>query len=93
MSTTKQKNWSFKLPEEDTAAYAKVTARLKADGRLTQDIEMDLIATHLNDCPLNFEKLASLDDFNFYHDINGISRYIDRTELALTRCFSPRCVK
>lgn len=58
-----------------------------------KDAHMDLVATHANGCPLDFEKLVAADDFNFAHDVFGIYRHIDRTTGELTRCFRPRCAK
>ena len=43
------------------------------------EIDMDLTACHLNGCPLDLDKLADFDDFNFYHDIFGIRNNINRT--------------
>lgn len=55
------------------------------------DCEMDLIATHLNGNPIDFQKLLDFDDANFGHDVFGIRKHIDRTTGQLTDCFSPRC--
>ena len=38
---------------------------------------MDLTATHLNGNPLDFEKLLSFDEFDFFHDIDGIRDNLD----------------
>jgi hypothetical protein len=54
-------------------------------------IRMDLIATHANGNPLDWDKLRAADDFNFAHDLFGIESHIDRATGELTRCFSPRC--
>jgi hypothetical protein len=43
------------------------------------DIEMDLEATHANGCPLRLADLLAADDFNFWHDVSGIARHLDRT--------------
>lgn len=58
--------------------------------RDTSDIEMDLIATHANGCPLDFKRLFAADDFNLMHDVSGIARHIDRETGELTNCFLPR---
>jgi hypothetical protein len=55
------------------------------------DAEMDLSATHCNGMPLDLDKLASFDEFNFAHDIFGIRRHLDRETGALQNCFVPRC--
>jgi hypothetical protein len=53
--------------------------------------EMDLCATHANGNPMDFEKLASADDFNLAHDVCGIARHLDRNTGKLENYFSPRC--
>jgi hypothetical protein len=57
------------------------------------DLEMDITATHLNGCPLNLNKLLQADDFDFYHDIQGIYRHLDRETGELRDCFLPRCAQ
>jgi hypothetical protein len=64
-------------------------APLTADERTT--LSMDLLACHANGNPMNFQKLLSADQFNFAHDVNGISKHIDRDTGALRDHFSPRC--
>ncbi|PZP71805.1 MAG: hypothetical protein DI590_05960 [Methylorubrum populi] len=54
-------------------------------------VEMDLTATHLNGCPLRLRELLGAGDTNFWHDINGIERHLDRTTGQLGGFFSPRC--
>lgn len=54
------------------------------------NLTMDLTACHANGCPLDFRKLLDFDDFNFAHDVGGISRHIDRSTGALGGCFLPR---
>lgn len=57
-----------------------------------QRLIMDLTACHANGCELNFDFLLNkFDDFNFIHDIIGISNHIDRTTGQLQDCFLPRC--
>ena len=56
-----------------------------------ESIEMDLIATHANGCPINFNKLLDFSLFNFIHDIAGIIRHLDRRSGQLTGFFRPRC--
>lgn len=55
-----------------------------------QDVMMDLDATHSNGCPLRLADLLNADDFNFAHDISGISRHLDRDTGKLRDCFVPR---
>jgi len=42
---------------------------------------------------LDFEKLLSFDDFNFYHDMFGIHNNLDRNTGKLKNHFVPRCAK
>lgn len=51
---------------------------------------MDIVATHMNGCPLRLRELLEADDLNFAHDVAGIARHIDRTTGKLTNCFLPR---
>lgn len=55
------------------------------------DVEMDLLATHANGCPMDFEQLSQADSGNFGHDIGGIRRHLDRETGQLRDCFDPRC--
>ena len=54
------------------------------------EAEMDVIATHLNGCPLKLTELAKAPDFDFAHDVFGIRRNLDRTSGQLGNCFLPR---
>ena len=54
-----------------------------------KDVLMDLSATHVT-CPLDLERLATADDFNFGHDMGGIARHLNRTTGELENCFVPR---
>ena len=55
--------------------------------------EMDIVACHLNGCPLDFDKLLTTDDFTLIHDIFGIRNHIDRTTGKISNHFLPRCAK
>lgn len=52
--------------------------------------QMDVLATHLNGCPLDLERLSAADDFNFAHDVFGIYRHLNRETGQLEDCFLPR---
>lgn len=54
------------------------------------DLAMDITAVHLNGCPLDLDRLLAADDANFFHDIYGIIRHIDRNTGELLFCFLPR---
>lgn len=55
------------------------------------DLEMDIIACHLNGCPLDLVRLRDADKGTFGHDVFGIRKYLDRNTGKLTNCFLPRC--
>jgi len=57
------------------------------------DAKMDILATHLNGCPLNLKKLMLAEDFDFAHDVFGIRRHLDRETGQLKNCFFPRCAR
>lgn len=54
------------------------------------DIQMDLLATHANGCPMDFVRLSEADDFNLMHDVGGINRHLNRETGELMNCFLPR---
>lgn len=51
---------------------------------------MDITAVHANGNPLKLAELLATDDFNFTHDVFGITRHIDRETGKLGGCFVPR---
>ena len=75
------------------AMEKEVGARIKEVEARRLNLSMDLCATHANGCPLDFQILAGFDDFNFFHDIDGVSSRLDRETGKLTRFFVPRCAK
>lgn len=84
-------NWSADLEELvkiDKICSRAMTRQLK---RKRIDLSMDLDATHSNGCPLDFDKLLKAKDFDFYHDIYGIIKNLDRSTGELQNCFLPRC--
>ncbi|MCL2297779.1 MAG: hypothetical protein FWC38_00480 [Proteobacteria bacterium] len=94
---------SFKCTKKESEIIEKIVERFfKEDlhlekhgyaGLSKQDVEMYCAATHANGCRLNFEKLLSAPDFDFFHDIFGMIRYLDKKTGKLTQCFLPRCAK
>lgn len=72
----------------DKIADRAITGRAQRSVR--QTLLMDLNACHSNGCPMDFARLLAADDFNFWHDVNGIQRHIDRTNGKLLDCFVPR---
>ncbi len=86
---------SFNISREDALKikqildYAESVGLTKKGDRLHH--QMDLTAVHANGCPLDFDKLATFDDFNLSHDIGGINRHLNRKTGQLENCFVPRC--
>lgn len=87
---------NFEATQEEHALARKIARRARdilldnGIDRGASDISMDLIATHANGCPLDFERLSSADDFNLMHDVGGIARHLDRNTGHLGGCFMPR---
>lgn len=83
---------SFKRTDEQDRLIGKIWERIK--GRYKEDdvhLQMDLLATHNNGTPLDFERLANFDDFNLLHDVYGIYEHLDRETGQLMNHFRPRC--
>jgi len=83
---------SFDCTREESATIIEIVKRARRqlpeiDG---MDLRMDLAACHANGCPMDFERLLAADDFNFFHDVCGIQRHIDRRTGQLTDFFHPR---
>lgn len=75
------------------AIVGRAVKMLHADGHKRVDrmsITMDITATHANGCVLDLARLLAADDFNFCHDVFGISQHIDRRTGKLLNFFSPR---
>ncbi len=53
-------------------------------------LEMDLIACHSNGTPIQFDQLFAFDDVDFFHDIFGITKNINRKTGKLENYFFPR---
>lgn len=87
---------SFNASAEDLALIRKIVSRgveAAAAKNVVLDplsLEMDLVATHANGCPLLLEKLLKSDDFHFTHDITGIMATINRRTGKLGSHFLPR---
>lgn len=60
--------------------------------KIRLDMTMDLEAAHA-DCPLDLQKLLDADEVNFYHDVMGIFKNINRQTKKLENCFVPRFAK
>lgn len=53
-------------------------------------VMMDILATHLNGCPLDLPKLRDASESTLAHDMGGIAKHLDRTTGRLGDCFVPR---
>lgn len=53
------------------------------------DCYMDIVNAH-KQVPLMLADLLEADDSNFYHDVLGIRRHINRKTCKLEGCFMPR---
>ncbi len=56
------------------------------------DMIMDIETAHKN-CPLDLQKLLDADEANFYHDVMGIFKNLNRQTKKLENCFVPRFAK
>src|SRR5688572_27000674 len=59
----------------------------------THEILMDLDACNSNGCPIDLERLLAFDSRDFFHDVLGIRRHINRETGQLENCFMPRCAR
>ena len=84
--------YDFKvISDDDRALICKILDRAEDLGiRINKlSLGMSIHATHDN-CPLRLAELLKADDFNFSHDIYGISHNVDRNTGKLMNCFIPR---
>lgn len=86
-------NWQTS-PEERRlidAIVARANAMLDARGMpLPAAMDMDITAAHLNACRLDLQRLLDASDFDFAHDVFGITRHINRETAQLGAHFVPR---
>lgn len=90
-TTTKKEDVLIKACVE---RYADITKNLSGEGKIDRcSLTMDLIATNANGCPIDFDKLLHMSDFDFIHDIYGIMKKLDRTTGKLKDLFEPRSAR
>lgn len=87
------KEWD--VPEADKALIDRIVSRALAAGvgfktRDTQELLMDVTYVHRNIFELRLADWLAAEFGDFYHDINGIRRHLNRREGTLGRCFVPR---
>ena len=76
---------------KDSALISKIVARAISLTDLDRlEVAMDLTAVHLNDCPLDLERMLAAPDVHFLHDIYGINRHLNRRTAQLANHFLPR---
>lgn len=83
-------NLTLAGPDADTVLRIARRAAQFFPERATGDVALDIIATHLNGCPLRLTELELARDFDFVHDIAGIWRHLDRDTGKLGPIFNPR---
>lgn len=95
---TTSQHASFSTTKEECSLIDRVVNRFMSEhgGHVGYDrmtLSMDLSACHSNGNPLKLAELLDADDFNFTHDVAGISQHICRKSGKLLDCFSPRYSK
>ncbi len=75
------KRFEGMVPKSQRKGYARI------------NLVMDLTAADgvNGNRPIDWDRLLAADDFNFMHDIGGISRHIDRSTGRIGGHFLPRC--
>lgn len=83
---------SFETTKEEMELVRRITKRAVAKYPELDymSLSMDISATHASGCPLKLEELANAKRSDFFHDVLGIYRHIDRETGELTDCFLPR---
>ncbi len=86
----------FYATDEELALIGEIVHRAQSmvdDPTMIDELSlrMDLLATHANGNPLDFQKLLAAPPLSFAHDIYGIAAHLDRSTGQLRDHFSPRC--
>lgn len=81
---------SFETTREEFLTIARIADRAGLEPEQRRDLMMDLAACHANGTPMDFERLLAADGFNFWHDVGGIARHLDRGTGQLANHFLPR---
>lgn len=90
---------SWNVSSEDSALIEKIVYRAaNIWGYDPQEIDimdlaMDITAVHANGNSLKLNELLAADQFNFLHDVYGITSNIDRDTGKLSNYFRPRFLK
>lgn len=83
-------NWNATKQEEQF-----ITTIMKMLPKHANNINtrMDIIAVHLNICPLDLKAMAESAPFSVIHDVGGIVRNLNRKTIKLENNFVPRFSK
>ena len=83
-------NWKD-VKKGDTLGAAAVVERAVNEGTCVDPIslQLDLEAVSLS-VSMDWEGLLKASEGNFYHDLDGIQRYLNRETGKLENCFFPR---
>ena len=87
-------NWDLSLEEE--VLVGKIAEKAIKQVKLIYpkisklDLIMNIVAVHNENGKLRLEDWLNADDQNFYHDIFGIMRHIDKETGKLKNFFEPR---
>ncbi len=88
---TQDINWT--ISRDDAKSISRIVKRTHKehpDVFDTMGLTMDLTACHLNGCSLDLADLVKAESSDFIHDVDGISRHINRDTGELGACFLPR---
>lgn len=86
---------NFETTNEEYDVIEKIVERAAAiDPDINRGtLTMDITAAHANGCPLKLGELLAAPDSDFFHDIAGITRHINRETGELEDFFLPRYAK
>lgn len=91
-ATSAENNLIHKIVLRFEREYLKASGSKKMPKEYDRmNLTMDIKACHLNGMTLDLVRLHAFPVFDFFHDINGISRHINRETAQIERHFVPRC--
>ena len=87
-----KKNWDATREEMDLVDQIIIRAHglIALDAEESLSLRMDIIATHLNGCPLRLLELLIADEDDFLNDVVGIGNNMDRNTGTLANGFLPK---
>ena len=89
-----EKNISFDTTEKEIKLILDIASRAKQSGKLKHydpiTLMMDITATHCNGNKLDLQNFLESPDLDFFHDIFGIIKNLNRTTGKLENFFTPR---